>query len=66
MYGYTDLNGEDKYNLKLGMKRAEKVAKLLTENGVKVRYIRSRGYHEIISGNDKQQYKNRRVEIIIK
>lgn len=66
VYGYTDLKGEDKYNLNLGMDRAKEVAKILESKGIKVNYIRSRGYNEIISNRDNQQYKNRRVEIIAK
>ncbi|VWL84991.1 outer membrane protein A [Oceanivirga miroungae] len=63
--GFTDLNGSDKYNLKLGLNRAMSVKKYLISMGVPsdIIEIKSRGINEI---NGLESVKLRRVDIIIK
>ena len=64
--GYADSKGNDKYNLQLGLDRAREVAKELVKNGVNVNNIGSRGYNQIKDNIGSNEYKNRRVEIILK
>lgn len=68
--GYTDIQGEYKYNLNLGLNRAEMVAKYLMEIGVNqslINSISSSGYNNIVKQykNTKNVKENRRVEITI-
>ena len=64
--GYADSKGNDKYNLQLGLDRAREVAKELVKYGVNVNSIGSRGYNQIKDNIGSNEYKNRRVEIILK
>ena len=64
--GYADSKGNDKYNLQLGLDRAREVAKELVKNGVNVNSIKSSGYNQIKDNIGSTEYKNRRVEIILK
>lgn len=65
--GYTDLKGSDKYNLNLGLKRANEVVKKLKEFGlnenIKIEQVLSRGYNQIKNGTYAEL---RRVDIIVK
>ncbi|WP_244147551.1 OmpA family protein [Streptobacillus ratti] len=66
--GYTDTDGNDKYNLDLGLNRANSVKVYLETKGVKVKEIRSSGFNELVRDNKTLENKalNRRVEIIVK
>lgn len=66
--GYADTDGSDKFNLNLGLERANFVKEYLELKGIKVEQIRSSGFNEIITNNKTNESKaiNRRVEIIIR
>ena len=65
--GYTDSSGNEKSNLRLSQKRAERVAKALQIRGVPAANMRVKGYGSvkpIVSNNTPEgRQKNRRVEI---
>ena len=67
--GYTDSDGSEKYNLKLSLKRAKNVAKLLRVYGLSERFIFGKiigkGESKPVDTNDtiEGRYNNRRVEI---
>ncbi len=63
--GHTDSRGSARYNLKLGKKRAESVARWLQTQGISARniIIVSRGASEPVADEDAL---NRRVEIVAK
>lgn len=61
--GFADVKGDDKYNLNLGLNRANMVKKYLENKGIKNIRVASMGYNKITDGSDAN---NRRVEIIIK
>ena len=65
--GYTDSFGSKRYNLKLGLRRANSVANYLINNGIDKSKITTKGLGEknlLISGREsvENQWKNRRVE----
>ncbi len=68
--GHTDADGDDAYNDKLGLKRANRVKTYLVGKGVSEDKIsvESRGKREPISDNrtEEGKQKNRRVEIEVK
>ncbi|AVL43377.1 hypothetical protein CEP89_05970 [Streptobacillus moniliformis] len=66
--GYTDTDGNDKYNLNLGLSRANSVKAYLESKGIKVLVSKSVGFNELIKDNNTMENKalNRRVEIIVK
>ncbi|WP_064611276.1 OmpA family protein [Streptobacillus moniliformis] len=66
--GYTDTDGNDKYNLELGLNRANSVKVYLENKGIKVNQIRTVGFNELITNNNTLENKslNRRVELIVK
>ncbi|WP_064607130.1 OmpA family protein [Streptobacillus moniliformis] len=66
--GYTDTDGNDKYNLNLGLSRANSVKAYLESKGIKVLVSKSVGFNELIKDNNTIENKalNRRVEIIVK
>ena len=68
--GYTDSTGTEAYNLQLSEKRAEAVAKYLTDKGVCAKRITTKGYGEtdFVATNKTAEgrAKNRRVEIDFK
>lgn len=65
--GHTDTKHDAKYNLSLGLKRANMISDLMIKLGLKnpqnIRKISSLGFNNIVNGG---LSKNRRVEIIIK
>ncbi|WP_068449321.1 OmpA family protein [Caviibacter abscessus] len=65
--GHTDINANERYNLALGLKRANKVSELLVNLGLKniqnIRKISSFGYNNQVN---KGFSSNRRVEITVK
>lgn len=61
--GYSDMRGTDKYNLNLGLARANEVFTYLKEKGYNVVGIKSSGFNTIVSDNNDM---NRRVELLIK
>ncbi|WP_068268698.1 OmpA family protein [Caviibacter abscessus] len=65
--GHTDTNANEKYNLDLGLKRANKIVDLMIKLGLKnpqnIRKVSSFGYNNKVNKN---LASNRRVEIIIK
>ncbi|MEL6559772.1 MAG: OmpA family protein [Bacteroidota bacterium] len=69
LVGHTDNSGTHELNIKYGQLRADAIARLLVEFGVKKELIetRSRGESEPIASNDNEagKRKNRRVEILI-
>ncbi|CAM3108225.1 OmpA family protein [Streptobacillus felis] len=66
--GFTDTDGSDKYNLTLGLNRANTVKEYLEAKGVQVKQTRTAGFNENIRFNNSSSNKalNRRVEIFIK
>jgi outer membrane protein OmpA-like peptidoglycan-associated protein len=63
--GYTDVNGDETYNLKLSQKRAEAVNNFLIKNGVDKNHIKSvKGLGESTTYSTLKE--NRRVNIITK
>jgi len=68
--GHTDADGDDTYNMELGMKRANRVKTYLVSKGVSEDKISvdSKGKREPIdtNGTSEGKQKNRRVEIRIK
>jgi outer membrane protein OmpA-like peptidoglycan-associated protein len=67
VYGHTDDQGDENYNLDLSQRRATSVASVLASQGVDQRrfYIRGLGEDEPVSSNATEQGRaqNRRVEI---
>lgn len=67
--GYTDNVGSEAYNDKLSVRRAEAVAKYLTDNGISRNIIITRGHGEtnFVADNDTEagRAKNRRAEISV-
>jgi peptidoglycan-associated lipoprotein len=67
--GHCDERGSEKYNYKLGKKRANAVKKLLVKNGIKPSKIAIVSYGETkpaVAGSEESAWqKNRRAEIII-
>lgn len=65
--GYADSSGDEKNNLRLSQKRAEKVAKALQIRGVPAKNISVKGYGSqkpVVSNNTPEgRAQNRRVEI---
>lgn len=66
--GYTDLVGNDKYNLLLSKKRAEAVKRELVKNGFNADKIKTNALGETnpVVKTNKKERQNRRVEIIVK
>jgi len=68
--GNTDLYGSREYNVALGWRRDQAVARLLEQQGVAPSQIQMVSYgkeHPVVfSGNKQQQAKNRRVNLIYK
>ena len=68
--GYSDILGENLYNLTLSKKRAERVKRFLLKSGIDKEKIvvKAFGVNEPLGDNDSDigRQKNRRVEIIIK
>ena len=68
IYGHTDTKGSKKYNLILSEQRALSVSKYFREKGINNKLIiKSYGedYPLIITGDNVEEEKNRRVEVII-
>ena len=68
IYGHTDTKGSKKYNLILSEQRALSVSKYFKQKGLNnMLIIKSYGedYPLIITGDDVEEEKNRRVEVII-
>lgn len=72
--GHTDSRGADAYNQKLSLNRAKRVAKYLTQNGIKASRVKAQGRGETepvapneIKGADNPdgRAQNRRVEFIL-
>ena len=67
VYGHTDSQGSDSYNLELSQKRATAVATILASQGVDQRrfYITGKGEEDPIASNGTEsgRAQNRRVEI---
>lgn len=65
--GYTDSSGNEKSNLRLSQKRADRVSKALQIRGVPQDHIKAKGYGSekpIVSNKTPEgRQKNRRVEI---
>ena len=65
--GHTDSSGNDKANLLLSQKRAERVREALIEKGIKKERIKAKGYGETLPIADNStkegRRKNRRVEL---
>ena len=68
--GHTDTKGPQKYNVKLGMKRAQMVKSWIISQGVKTNNIKVQSYGEadplIKTGDNVSEPLNRRVELLIK
>ena len=68
--GHTDTKGSQKYNVKLGMKRAQMVKRWIVSQGVKTNNIKVQSYGEadplIKTGDNVSEPLNRRVELLIK
>lgn len=66
--GHTDTNHNEKYNLELGLRRANKVVEKMVELGLKnhhnIRKVSSFGYNNKVNSNELPL--NRRVEIYVK
>ena len=69
VYGHTDSQGDDAYNLSLSQKRAVSVATILANQGIDQRrfYIEGKGESDPIASNSNEtgRSQNRRVEIQI-
>lgn len=69
VYGHTDSQGSDGYNLRLSHDRASAVSQYLASQGVDPRRLNSQGFGEsqpvASNGNDAGRAQNRRVEIAI-
>lgn len=67
--GHTDDFGDDTYNLKLSMERAETVKKILVKMGINEHRIEAVGYGEtqqlVANDSEDNRLKNRRVEFNI-
>ena len=67
VYGHTDSQGDDAYNLNLSQRRAESVAVILASQGIDQRrfYISGKGESSPIASNGSEagRSQNRRVEI---
>ncbi|WP_407938968.1 OmpA family protein [Oceanivirga miroungae] len=65
--GFTDISSSERYNLQLGLERANIVSELLIELGLKnpqnIRKVSSFGYNNKVNGTLSN---NRRVEILVK
>lgn len=68
--GHTDTLGDDEYNIKLSLKRANKVAKYINELNTKCENIKVISYGEndplVKTKDGVREPKNRRVEVLIK
>ena len=69
VYGHTDSQGSDAYNLRLSQDRASAVSQYLSSQGVDPRRLNSQGFGEsqpvASNGTDAGRAHNRRVEIAI-
>lgn len=67
--GHTDDSGEEEYNNKLGMERAESIRKFLSDKGVSEEQMRvqSKGETQPVAANDtdENRHANRRVEVVV-
>ncbi|CAM3074273.1 OmpA family protein [Streptobacillus felis] len=64
--GYSDTRGTDKYNLQLSYKRAKAVSEYLLNKGFLNIIVKSNGYNMLIEESKGEQFKNLRVELIVK
>ena len=68
--GHTDTKGPQKYNVKLGMKRAQMVKNWIISHGAKDNNIKVQSYGEadplVKTGDNVSEPLNRRVELLIK
>jgi OOP family OmpA-OmpF porin len=65
--GHTDTSGSDSYNVRLSERRVKSVINALTVGGVPANSIKTGAMGErkpMVSGDNKKELKNRRVEII--
>ena len=66
IYGHTDANASDEYNMRLSQRRADMISSIAQAAGQRV--VESRGFGErrpAVAGNSAEAYRqNRRVEII--
>jgi len=65
IYGYTDSQGEKKYNFTLSRQRAQNVLKYFIDHKVDSKKMIAKGFGEITSNPESNQMKNRKVEINI-
>jgi len=67
--GYTDSDGDDKYNLELSQKRVDAVKAILVELGIDAKRLKAVGYGEskplVPNDSPQNKAKNRRVEFNI-
>ncbi|MEN9785690.1 MAG: hypothetical protein RLZZ299_954 [Pseudomonadota bacterium] len=67
--GHCDSRGPTEYNLALGARRAEAVARVLSGLGVPVRHVRTVSYGEerpvVLGDNERAWAANRRVELVV-
>ena len=68
--GHTDTKGPQKYNIKLGLKRAQMVKKWIVSQNIKIKSIKIQSYGEadplVKTGDNVSEPLNRRVELLIK
>ena len=68
--GYCDKKGSDKINDKLGANRAQNVAEILKENGVKnqIKVVSNgkKSYQNFVADQNKNDQLNRKVQILVK
>lgn len=71
LQGNCDARGSDKYNYKLGLKRAETVKTILVKNGIDAKRIDTVSFGKKkatvpAKATDKERAKDRRVDIVLK
>lgn len=68
--GHTDTSGDESYNILLSTKRAEAVGKILIDQGVDPDFLETTSHGEenllIKTGDNVQEQKNRRVEVVVR
>ena len=68
--GHTDTKGPQKYNIKLGLKRAKMIKKWIVSQGAKIKSIKIQSFGEadplVKTGDNVSEPLNRRVELLIK
>ncbi|MGC4054558.1 MAG: OmpA family protein [Paludibaculum sp.] len=68
--GHTDTTADPQYNYQLGLRRAQAVARILTERGVAASdvFVSSHGQADLLvkTPNGVAEQRNRRVEVIVR